>query len=82
MREQFQTQMLFKVIVSIDNQYSLWLVDREIPPGWHDARRMQGSAMECLAYIREWYFQSRLNEAAPEPSPLSQPISPSKRAYA
>lgn len=79
MREEFHKKLVFKVIVSYEKQYSLWLVDREVPPGWRDAAPIEGSAMECLAYIREWYFRERQHEAAPE-SPAIRP--PERVAYA
>jgi len=82
MREEFQRTLIFKVIVSNDKQYSLWLLDRELPPGWHDAEPMQGSAMECLAYIKELYFRGRQAEAAPRSSSVRQADPPARAAYA
>lgn len=46
-------RLIFKVIVSRDNEYSLWLLDREDPPGWRDTGTMRGSPSECLAHIKE-----------------------------
>ena len=63
MYEEVHQTLIFKVIVDEGEQYSLWLIDREEPPGWHDADRVQGSAMECLAYIKEWYMRQAQNRA-------------------
>jgi MbtH protein len=40
------------VLVNHEEQYSLWLADREIPPGW-SAVGKPGSREECLAYVQE-----------------------------
>jgi len=76
MREEFQKTLVFKVIVSNGKQYSLWLLDREVPPGWYDAEPMQGSAVECLAYIKEVYFRERQLDAEPVSSYVSQAQAP------
>lgn len=42
------------VVVNIEEQYSVWLVDRPLPAGWR-AAEMAGSKADCLAYIdRVW----------------------------
>lgn len=40
------------VLVNHEEQYSLWLAEKEIPPGWSDAGK-RGSKEECLAYVKE-----------------------------
>lgn len=40
------------VLVNHEEQYSLWLADREIPLGW-SAVGTPGSREACLAYVRE-----------------------------
>ena len=82
MRREFQTRLVFKVIVSEDDQYSLWLVDREDPPGWRDTGQVQGSAPECLAYIREIYFREGRTTAKPVSSSIDQAQPASKAVYA
>jgi MbtH protein len=73
MREERQMDLIFKVIVNHEgNGYSFWIADREDPPGWRDAGQVRGSAMECLAYIKELSFRGRQPEAAPESSPASR----------
>ncbi len=73
MREKQKTALIFKVIVSYDNKgYSLWIADREDPPGWRDAGLLRGSATECLACISENGFRERQHRSAPESSPASR----------
>ena len=44
--------IIFKVIVNHrENAYSLWVAEREDPPGWQDAGLVRGTARECLDYI-------------------------------
>ena len=42
----------YLVLVNHEEQYSLWLADREIPLGW-SAVGTPGSREECLAYVKE-----------------------------
>ena len=48
----------YKVVVNHEEQYSLWPVDRENPPGWQDAGK-SGLKAECLAYIQEVWTDMR-----------------------
>jgi uncharacterized protein YbdZ (MbtH family) len=82
MHQEFHKKLLFKVIVSIDKQYSLWLIDREIPPTWRDAGQMQGSAMECLAFIKQTYSWERQSGAGPESNSQSHENLSRRAAYA
>jgi len=82
MHQEFNKKLLFKVIVSTDKQYSLWLIDREIPPHWRDAEQMQGSATECLAFIRKTVSWERKPEAEPTSSSQSQENTSQRAAYA
>ena len=43
----------FKVIVSTQEQYSVWPAEVEAPLGWDIGEIAEGSLLECLAYIRE-----------------------------
>lgn len=49
---------LYKVIVSQDDQYSIWPAYKQSAPGWQDAGK-EGSEVECLAYIREVWTDMR-----------------------
>lgn len=42
----------YKVAVNHEKQYSIWLVDREIPLVWFDVGK-RGTKTECLQYIKE-----------------------------
>ena len=81
MHEEFQKKLVFKVIVSNEKQYSLWLLDREEPPGWRDTGKMRGSATECLAYIREFYFRERQPDATSASSSVIEVNPPVTAAY-
>jgi MbtH protein len=48
----------YTVVVNDEEQYSIWWVDREIPPGWFDVGK-SGSKEECLAYIDEMWTDMR-----------------------
>lgn len=49
---------VYKVVVNDEEQYSIWLADREIPLGWRDAGK-SGSKPECLEYIKEVWTDMR-----------------------
>ncbi|MEJ7599835.1 MAG: MbtH family protein [Kofleriaceae bacterium] len=40
----------YQVVVNDEEQYSIWLADRELPPGWR-AAGVAGTQQECLAHI-------------------------------
>jgi MbtH protein len=48
----------YRVVVNHEEQYSIWLVDREMPLGWKDAG-MMGTRRECLSYINETWTDMR-----------------------
>jgi MbtH protein len=48
----------YRVVVNDEEQYSIWLVHRDNPPGWHDAGK-SGSKAECLAYIDDVWTDMR-----------------------
>ena len=47
-----------KVVVNEEEQYSIWFVDREPPPGWRAVGK-EGPKEECLAYIEEVWTDMR-----------------------
>ncbi len=49
---------IYKVVINEEEQYSIWLVYRENPPGWKDVGK-QGSKAECLSYIKEVWTDMR-----------------------
>lgn len=48
----------YSVIVNHEEQYSIWLANREIPLGWKQVGKF-GSKSECLAYIKEVWTDMR-----------------------
>jgi MbtH protein len=62
---------IYKVVLNHEEQYSIWPVERENAPGWHDAGQT-GTKAECLAYIeRVWTdmrplsLRRRMDQAGP-----------------
>jgi MbtH protein len=49
---------IYRVVVNHEEQYSIWPVDRELPPGWREAGK-QGPKQECLDYIKEVWTDMR-----------------------
>ena len=57
-RDEREDKTLYKVVVNIEEQYSIWPAEREIPFGWQDAGK-SGPKAECLAYITEVWTDMR-----------------------
>lgn len=49
---------IFKVVVNHEEQYSIWMADKEIPLGWKDTGK-NGLKQECLDYIKEVWTDMR-----------------------
>lgn len=49
---------LYNVVVNHEEQYSIWPVDREIPPGWNSVGK-SGLKAECLAFVKEVWTDMR-----------------------
>lgn len=50
MAEDSTDERTYCVVANHEEQYSIWLADREPPPGWRRAGT-EGSRDECLAHI-------------------------------
>ncbi len=48
----------YLVVVNHEEQYSIWVKDRELPPGWRACGK-EGPKAECLAYIGEVWTDMR-----------------------
>jgi MbtH protein len=48
----------YAVVVSDEEEYSVWLADRDIPAGWR-ALGKEGSKPECLKHIGELWTDMR-----------------------
>ncbi|AVT28842.1 MULTISPECIES: MbtH family protein [unclassified Plantactinospora] len=53
-----QDDRRYTVVVNDEEQYSIWLADREIPAGWREVGRT-GSKSECLEHISEVWTDMR-----------------------
>ena len=49
---------LYTVIINHEEQYSIWLADRELPAGWKAVGKT-GTRQECLDYIEEVWTDMR-----------------------
>ncbi|MEU0257251.1 MbtH family NRPS accessory protein [Streptomyces sp. NPDC006184] len=50
MAEEAADTRSYLVVLNDEEQYSIWLADRELPLGWR-AEGVRGSREECLAHI-------------------------------
>ena len=57
-RDDTEDTTVYNVVVNYEEQYSIWPVDREIPPGW-SAVGKSGPKAECLEYIKEVWTDMR-----------------------
>ena len=48
----------YLVVVNDEDQYSIWLADRQIPSGW-SAEGKRGTKSECLAHIETVWTDMR-----------------------
>jgi MbtH protein len=49
---------VYKVVVNLEEQYSIWPADRENPSGWSDAGKT-GSKEDCLSFIEQVWTDMR-----------------------
>lgn len=47
-----------KVVVNVEEQYSIWPYNKEIPNGWHDVG-ISGNKEKCLDYIKKTWTDMR-----------------------
>ncbi|MFH9089137.1 MbtH family protein [Streptomyces sp. NPDC017673] len=50
MAEEDIDERTYRVVLNDEEQYSVWLADRELPLGWR-AEGTEGTRAECLAHI-------------------------------
>jgi MbtH protein len=59
MRQNFDDDnRTYRVVVNHEEQYALWLADREIPLGWRDTGKC-GTKQECMNYVDEVWTDMR-----------------------
>lgn len=56
--EKNEDNRLYQVVVNEEEQYSIWLAEREPPAGWR-ALDKRGTKSECLDYIEEVWTDMR-----------------------
>jgi MbtH protein len=56
--ESEETAITYRVVVNEEQQYSIWAVDKELPPGWNEVG-MVGTRDECLDHIEEVWVDMR-----------------------
>jgi MbtH protein len=56
--EALEAQIVYRVVVNHEEQYSIWPLDRELPAGWRDAGK-SGTKKECLDHIEEVWTDMR-----------------------
>jgi MbtH protein len=58
MQDDAQDNVLYKVVLNHEEQYSIWPADRENAPGWRDEGR-RGTKKECLDHIQTVWTDMR-----------------------
>jgi MbtH protein len=53
-----ETELVYRVVVNGEGQYSIWLADCDIPLGWADAGKT-GVKSDCLAHIESVWTDMR-----------------------
>lgn len=48
----------YLAVMNHEEQYSIWLADRDLPAGWREAGK-KGTKQECLDYIAEVWTDMR-----------------------
>ena len=54
----FEHCKAWKVVISLEDQYSVWPASKAIPLGWRDGGK-EGEKEECLSYIKEVWVDMR-----------------------
>jgi MbtH protein len=58
MPEDREDQTIYSVVISQDEQYSIWPAHKELASGWKRVGK-SGTKAECLAYIKEVWKDKR-----------------------
>lgn len=56
--ENVEDSRIYRAVVNLEEQYSIWLAHKEPPIGWRDAGKT-GTKQECLDYIQEVWTDMR-----------------------
>ena len=58
MADETEDSRTYIVLINEEEQYSLWLKERDIPAGWRAAGK-EGSESECMKYVDEVWTDMR-----------------------
>lgn len=58
MNDEAEDTREYLVVMNHEEQYSIWLADRELPAGWTGAGK-RGTRAECLAHVEEVWTDMR-----------------------
>lgn len=53
-----ERELIYTVVINDEEQYSIWLEDRDLPAGWHAVGKV-GTKADCLGYIEEVWNDQR-----------------------
>jgi MbtH protein len=56
--EEGQDDRVYQIVRNDEEQYSIWLIDRDLPIGWH-SQGITGNKTECLEKIAELWTDLR-----------------------
>jgi MbtH protein len=54
----FEHCKTWRVVINLEEQYSIWPTFKPIPPGWHEEGKT-GTKEECLNHIKEVWTDMR-----------------------
>jgi MbtH protein len=52
------SEVIYKVVINHEEQYSIWPLNRKNPEGWNDAGKI-GPKAECLTFIEKVWTDMR-----------------------
>ena len=58
MADEQEDNRVYIVLINDEEQYSLWLKEKKIPPGWRAVAK-EGSKTECMSYVDEVWTDMR-----------------------
>ncbi|GAB4539977.1 MAG: MbtH family NRPS accessory protein [Haliangiales bacterium] len=67
-------EVLYKVVVNHEEQYSIWRADQDSPPGWREVG-VSGTKEVCLAHIEEVWTDMRPLSLRQQMAAADDPVS-------
>jgi len=56
--ETSESEIIYRVVINDEEQYSIWPAERDNAPGWRDAGK-SGTRAACLEYIEQVWTDMR-----------------------